>query len=275
MHDVTVHQTDILLSWFGREPSLVFANQTRKTEAGSVLAATLVFDDGTNGTIRDDFASELRRSWPMTMVGELGSLDGTDDIEIPEAGQPRMERGYLRVGIHRQPGVSVDIPLVYRYAPESSPRPWATSCSRSSSDDEPWASGENVLKTMRTLFAIERSIATVSRSRPPPSCRSEGFRRTRRVMAIDVGTTAVKAAVLDGSAVVLSTGTAAQRTISDERRTPRACAERDLACRRAGGPPRARRRPATARRHTGRSASPVRAGRSPSSGQTVDRGRTP
>jgi predicted dehydrogenase len=159
VHDVTVHQTDILLSWFGREPSLVFANQTRKTEAGSVLAATLVFDDGTNGTIRDDFASELRRSWPMTMVGELGSLDGTDDIEIPEAGQPRMERGYLRVGIHRQPGVSVDIPLVYRYAPESFASTMGDLLLAIQHDDEPWASGENVLKTMRTLFAIERSIA--------------------------------------------------------------------------------------------------------------------
>src|SRR5690349_10833473 len=37
-----------------------------------------------------------------------------------------------------------------------------------------------------------------------------------RILAIDVGTTAVKAAVLDGSAVVLSTGTAAQRTLSDD-----------------------------------------------------------
>jgi hypothetical protein len=26
-------------------------------------------------------------------------------------------------------------------------------------DDEPWANGENVLRTMRTLFAIEQSIA--------------------------------------------------------------------------------------------------------------------
>ena len=118
VHDVTVHQVDILMSWFEREPELVFANQTRKTEAGSVVAATLVFEDGSSGVIRDDFASELRRSWPVTAVGELGSVDGTDDIEIPEPGQPRMARSSLRVGIHALPGVSIDLPLMYRYAPD-------------------------------------------------------------------------------------------------------------------------------------------------------------
>ncbi|HVA85102.1 MAG TPA: Gfo/Idh/MocA family oxidoreductase [Candidatus Saccharimonadales bacterium] len=159
VHDVTVHQVDVLLSWFDREPRFVFANQTRRTEAGSVVAATLVFDDGTNGTIRDDFASELRRTWPITIVGELGSLDGTEDIEIPEPGQPRMARGYLRMGLHRRPGVSVDLPLAYRYAPESFAATMGDLLLAIRKDDEPWAGGRNVLRTMRTLFAIERAIA--------------------------------------------------------------------------------------------------------------------
>jgi predicted dehydrogenase len=159
VHDVTVHQVDIVLSWFDREPISVFADQTRRTMIGSVVAATLMFDDGSNATIRDDFASELRRSWPITIVGETGSLDGTDDIEIPEPGQPRMERGYLRLGFHDRPGVSIDLPLAYRYAPESFASSMGDLMLAIDHDDEPWANGENVLRTMRTLFAIEQSIA--------------------------------------------------------------------------------------------------------------------
>jgi predicted dehydrogenase len=159
VHDVTVHQVDILLSWFDREPSLVFADQTRRTKAGSVVAVTLSFDDGSNATIRDDFASELRRSWPMTAVGELGAIDGTDDIEIPEPGQPRMARGYLRLGLHALPGVAIDLPTAYRYAPESFASTMGDLLLAIRHGDEPWASGSNVLRTMRTLFAIERSIA--------------------------------------------------------------------------------------------------------------------
>jgi predicted dehydrogenase len=158
VHDVTVHQVDILLSWFDREPSLVFANQTRKTEAGSVLGATFVFGDGSNGMIRDDFAAELRRSWPITAVGETGSLDGTDDIEILEAGQPRMVKGYLRLGLHAHPGTGLDIPLLYRYAPESFASTMGDLLIAIRNDDQPWANGENVLRTMRTLFAVEQSI---------------------------------------------------------------------------------------------------------------------
>jgi predicted dehydrogenase len=159
VHDVTVHQVDIVLSWFDREPIAVFADQTRRTEIGSVVAATLMFDDGSNATIRDDFASELRRSWPITLVGEAGSLDGTDDIEIPESGQPRMERGYLRLGFHERPGLSIDLPLGYRYAPESFAASMGDLMLAIDHDDEPWANGENVLRTLRTLFAIEQSIA--------------------------------------------------------------------------------------------------------------------
>jgi predicted dehydrogenase len=160
VHDVTVHQVDIVLSWFDREPTMVFADQTRRTSAGSVVAATFRFDDGSNATIRDDFASELRRSWPMTAVGERGSIDGTDDIEIPEPGQPRMARGQLRVGMHALPGVAIDLPLAYRYAPESFASTMGDLLLAIRHDDEPWANGQNVLRTMRTLFAIERSIAT-------------------------------------------------------------------------------------------------------------------
>jgi predicted dehydrogenase len=159
VHDVTVHQVDIILSWFDREPISVFADQTRRTDIGSVVAATLVFDDGSNATIRDDFASELRRSWPITIVGEAGALDGTDDIEIPEPGQPRMERGFLRLAFHDRPGVSIDLPLAYRYAPESFASSMGDLMLAIDHDDEPWANGENVLRTMRTLFAIEQSIA--------------------------------------------------------------------------------------------------------------------
>jgi predicted dehydrogenase len=158
VHDVTVHQTDILLSWFDREPSLVFANQTRKTDAGSVVAAVLVFDDGSNGTIRDDFAAELRQTWPINIVGELGALDGTDDIEILEAGQPRMAKGYLRLGLHERRGVAIDIPLRYRYAPESFASTMGDLLLAIRYGDEPWANGENVLRTLRTLYAIEQSI---------------------------------------------------------------------------------------------------------------------
>jgi predicted dehydrogenase len=159
VHDVSVHQVDILLSWFDREPSLVFANQTRRSAAGSVVAATFVFDDGSQATLRDDFASELRRTWPITIVGETGSLDGTDDIEIPEPGQPRMARGYLRMGMHNRPGVVVDLPLAYRYAPESFAATMGDLLLAVQNDDEPWANGPNVLRTMRSLFALERSIA--------------------------------------------------------------------------------------------------------------------
>ncbi|HVA87261.1 MAG TPA: hypothetical protein VNF73_13230, partial [Candidatus Saccharimonadales bacterium] len=118
-----------------------------------------MFDDGSNGTIRDDFAAELRRSWPMTIVGELGALDGTDDIEIPEPGQPRMARSYLRLGLHSLPGASLDVPLNYRYAPESFASTMGDLLLAIQHDDQPWANGENVLRTMRTLYAIKRSIA--------------------------------------------------------------------------------------------------------------------
>ncbi len=157
VHDVTIHQVDALLSWFDREPVRVLGHQTRRAPNGSVFAATLVFDHGANATIRDDFATESRRSWDLMAVGEDGSIDGLEDIDVPEAGQPRMLRGTLRVGLHRLPGVSVELPLSYRHAPESFLASMGDLLQAVETGREPWASGENVLRTMRTLFALERS----------------------------------------------------------------------------------------------------------------------
>jgi predicted dehydrogenase len=157
VHDVTIHQVDALLSWFDREPVRVFGHQTRKTPYGSVFAATMVFDGGANATIRDDFATEHRRSWELAAVGDEGSIDGVEDIDVPEVGQPRMLRGTLRVGLHRLPGVSVELPLSYRHAPESFLASMGDLLQAIESDREPWASGKNVLGTMRTLLALERS----------------------------------------------------------------------------------------------------------------------
>ncbi len=69
-----------------------------------------------------------------------------------------MARGYLRVGLHALPGVSLDVPRRYRYAPESFASTMGDLLLAIRHDDQPWANGENVLRTMRTLFAIERSI---------------------------------------------------------------------------------------------------------------------
>jgi predicted dehydrogenase len=158
VHDVSVHQVDVLLSWFDREPELVFADQSRKADVGSVLSVVARFSGGANGSIRDDFASELRRAWPFTVVGESGSADGTDDIEIPEPGQPRMQRGFVRVGLHHYPGAALELPLKYRYAPESFAATMGDLLQSIERGSIPWASGENVLRTMRTLFAIEQSV---------------------------------------------------------------------------------------------------------------------
>jgi predicted dehydrogenase len=175
VHDVSVHQVDVVLSWFDQEPDVVFADQTRKAEVGSVLNVVLRFPGRSNGSIRDDFASELRRCWPFSIVGEMGSADGTDDIEVPEAGQPRMQRAFLRVGLHRHPGVAIEVPLMYRYAPESFAAAMGDLLQCAESGRRPWASGENVLRTMRTLFAIEESIQTGQPVRPD-SIGADGHR---------------------------------------------------------------------------------------------------
>jgi predicted dehydrogenase len=166
VHDVSVHQVDVLLSWFDREPELVFAHQTRRADVGSVINIVMQFADGSNGSVRDDFASELRRSWPFNVVGELGAADGTDDIEVPEPGQPRMQRGFVRVGLHDHPGAALELPLKYRYAPESFAATMGDLLQSIEAQRQPWANGENVLRTMRTLFAVQESVRSGQLVRP-------------------------------------------------------------------------------------------------------------
>jgi predicted dehydrogenase len=157
LHDVTVHGVDVMLSWFDQEPELVFANQSRRTVRGSAVSATLIFPGGANGSIHDDFVSEHRRSWDFTVAGERASADGLEDVEVPEVGQPRMLRGTLRVGLHDHGPVAVEVPLTYRYAPESFLATMVDLLQAVEAGRQPWASGENVLRTMRTLHAIEYS----------------------------------------------------------------------------------------------------------------------
>jgi predicted dehydrogenase len=166
LHDVTVHSVDVMLAWFDQEPELVFADQTRRTPRGSVVTATLTFPGGMNGSIRDDFVSEHHRGWDFSLAGELGSVDGLEDIEIPEAGQPRMLRGTLRIGLHALGAVATELPLVYRYAPESFLATMLDLLHAIEAGTQPWASGENVLRTMRTLWAIERSDTERTLIRP-------------------------------------------------------------------------------------------------------------
>ncbi len=165
-HDVTVHQTDILLSWFDRLPETVFADQSRISQHGSVVNAIMRFDDGSSGSIRDDFVTDHLRRWDFSVAGETGSIDGVEDIEIPEVGQPRMQRSSIRVASHERPGVFTEIPLPYRYTPEAYYLTMADLLSSIADDREPWASGENVLRTMRTLIAMEQSCATGAPVRP-------------------------------------------------------------------------------------------------------------
>lgn len=166
LHDVTVHQTDVLLSWFDRLPESVFADQTRRSPHGSVVTAIVRFDGGSSASIRDDFVSGHLRRWDFSVAGEAGSIDGLEDIEIPEAGQPRMLRSSIRVANHERPGVFIDIPLRYRYAPEAYYLTMADLLGSVAEDREPWASGQNVLRTMRTLIAIEQSRSSGLPVRP-------------------------------------------------------------------------------------------------------------
>ncbi len=166
LHDVTVHSVDVTLSWFDREPELVFADQTRRTERGSAVSATLMFDGGVQGVIRDDFLSEHKRSWDFAIAGEQASVDGLEDVEVPEAGQPRMLRGTLRVGVAALGPTAVELPLTYRYAPESFLSTMVDLLQAIELGRQPWASGDNVLRTMRTLHAIELSARERTPVRP-------------------------------------------------------------------------------------------------------------
>jgi predicted dehydrogenase len=157
-HDVAVHGVDILLSWFDREPSQVYASWSRRVDGiGSVLAAVFTFDDGANATLVYDFATRHRRQFEFIAVGDLASADGLQDQELP--GPSRMLRATLRYGPHEPRGMALELPLQYALSPGSYLATRLDVMQCIGSNREPWASGANVLRTMRTLFAMGRSIA--------------------------------------------------------------------------------------------------------------------
>jgi UDP-N-acetylglucosamine 3-dehydrogenase len=157
MHDVSVHAVDILLSWFDREPVTVYGSWSRRVdEIGSVLAATFVFDDGANATLLYDFASRQRRSFSFSAVGESASADGLQDQELPASA--RMLRATLCYGPHEPRGLAMELPLQYTLSPESYLATRLDVLQSIGTDREPWASHDNVLRTMKTLFALGRSV---------------------------------------------------------------------------------------------------------------------
>jgi predicted dehydrogenase len=156
-HDVAVHGVDILLSWFDQEPIEVYASWSRRVDGiGSVLAAILSFADGANATIHYDFATRHRRQFEFVAVGEEASADGLQDQELP--GPSRMLRASLRFGPHDPRGLAVELPLQYALSPGSYLATRLDVLQAIGTDRQPWASGENVLRTMRTLYALERSV---------------------------------------------------------------------------------------------------------------------
>jgi predicted dehydrogenase len=157
VHDVSVHAVDVLLSWFETTPVQVFAHRSRRVEdIGSVLAATFVFADGANATLLYDFATRHRRSWEFVAVGEVASADGYQDVELP--GPSRLLRSTLRYGPHATRGLALELPLPYTYSPEAFLATMVDLLQSVESGREPWASGADNLRTMATLFALERSI---------------------------------------------------------------------------------------------------------------------
>lgn len=156
-HDVGVHGVDILLSWFDQEPREVYASWSRRVDGiGSVLAAILSFADGANATLHYDFATRHRRQFEFVAVGEEASADGLQDQELP--GPARMLRAALRFGPHDPRGLALELPLQYTLSPDSYLATRLDVFQAIGTDRQPWASGDNVLRTMRTLFALEQSI---------------------------------------------------------------------------------------------------------------------
>ena len=159
MHDVSVHSIDILQSWFDRAPREVYASWSRRVDGiGSVLAAIMRFDDGANATMVYDFATRHRRQFEFMAVGETASADGMQDQELP--GPARMLRVTLRYGPHEPRGTALELPLQYALSPQSYLATRLDVLQSIGTSREPWASGENVLRTMRTLFALNRSLRT-------------------------------------------------------------------------------------------------------------------
>ena len=157
-HDVSVHGIDVLLSWFDREPVTVYATWSRRVDnIGSVLAAILTFDGGANATLLYDFATRHRRQFEFIAVGETASADGLQDQELP--GPSRMLRATLRYGPHDKRGIALELPLQYALSPESYLATRLDVLQAIGTDRQPWASGEHVLRTMRTLFALKQSVA--------------------------------------------------------------------------------------------------------------------
>jgi predicted dehydrogenase len=170
VHDVCVHGIDILLSWFDEEPVRVYANWSRRVDnVGSVLVATFTFGDGANATLLYDFATRHRRQFEFVAVGERASADGLQDQELP--GPSRMLRATLRFGPHDPRGLALELPLQYALSPHSYLATRADLLHAIAEDRQPWASGDNNLVTMRTLFAIERSIAERVPVRPAEAVR--------------------------------------------------------------------------------------------------------
>jgi predicted dehydrogenase len=157
VHDVAVHGVDVLLSWFDEEPVEVYAHRSRRVDGvGSVLAATFVFSSGANATLLYDFATRHRRQFEFIAVGEQASADGLQDQELP--GPSRMLRAMLRYGPHDHRGLALELPLPYALSPASYLATRADLLQAIEDDHVPWTSGANVLRTMHTLFALERSI---------------------------------------------------------------------------------------------------------------------
>ena len=157
VQDVCVHGVDILLSWFDEEPHEVYAHWSRRVDGiGSVLATTMTFANGANATLLYDFATRHRRQFEFIAVGETASADGLQDQELPAAS--RMLRSTLRYGPHHTRGLALELPLAHTMSPGSYLATRADLLQSIEEERQPWTSGENVLRTMRALFALLRSI---------------------------------------------------------------------------------------------------------------------
>ncbi len=157
VHDVCVHAVDVIQSWFGEAPVGVYGNWSRRVDGiGSVLSATFSFADGANASMLFDFATRHRRQFEFIAVGEAASVDGLQDQELP--GPSRMLRASLRYGPHEPRGSALELPLQYALSPQSYLATRADLLQCIGTDRQPWAGGEDILRSMSTLFALKESI---------------------------------------------------------------------------------------------------------------------